>query len=310
MNYTLLIENIKNQMIEYITKNKLKSLVIGISGGIDSAVVAVLARIVCHKLGIKLIGISIPIETNSEEEIKRAKMVGEAYCHEFTTSDLTDIYKLLRDRLFLSIAPEPKGKDRRVACGNIKARMRMIVNYFNSGIKNGMVLSTDNLTECLLGFWTLHGDVGDYGPIQNLWKTEVYELALRLINILIVLKFDSKPLFECINGMPTDGLGISNSDLDQIMPDWKDRHNNHISAYEEVDKILKTWCCEDADSFAWDEYLVYENRVDNYHDFKKYRETLTNHPVVLRHISSEFKRRVPINIRRMELIKDMDEYNI
>jgi len=59
----------------------------------------------------------------------------------------------------------------------MKARIRMILLYDLAGGNDGMVLSTDNYTEYLLGFWTLHGDVGDFGMIQSLWKTEVYDMV-------------------------------------------------------------------------------------------------------------------------------------
>lgn len=61
-----------------------------------------------------------------------------------------------------------------IANGNLQARCRMIHLYDLAGIHGGLVMSTDNQTEYQLGFWTIHGDVGDFDPIQDLWKTEVY----------------------------------------------------------------------------------------------------------------------------------------
>ncbi len=92
---------------------------------------------------------------------------------------------------------------------------------------HGMVLSTDNYTELLLGFWTLHGDVGDYGMIQNLWKTEVYAMARYIVNNLDNKKAKNA-LQLCIDAVATDGLGITNNDLEQIQ----------AKTYEEVDQIL------------------------------------------------------------------------
>lgn len=112
-------------------------------------------------------------------------------------------------------------------------------------------MSTDNQTEYQLGFWTIHGDVGDFDPIQDLWKTEVYGLAGYLFH-----KYDMKAkatsLFygkeskECKDAIakataihrsialtPTDGLGISNSDLDQI----------GAKSYNDVDRVLQTLVC-------------------------------------------------------------------
>lgn len=107
-------------------------------------------------------------------------------------------------------------------------------------------MSTDNQTEYQLGFWTIHGDVGDFDPIQDLWKTEVYGLANYLQDhykskALEALRNDYKETCDNYKAMscaiynscklvPTDGLDISNSDLEQI----------GAKSYAEVDDILQT----------------------------------------------------------------------
>ena len=105
----------------------------------------------------------------------------------------------------------------------------MIYLYDIAQEHNGLVLSTDNWTELMLGFWTLHGDCGDYGMIQNLWKTEVYEMASTFVENLEEKR--SRALLDCIEAIPTDGLGISASDLDQI----------GAESYKEVDEILQNF---------------------------------------------------------------------
>jgi len=94
--------------------------------------------------------------------------------------------------------------------------------------------TTDNTTEYLLGFWSLHGDVGDYGMIQGLWKTEVYDMSEWLVNNELIGN-DAVALSSCINCQATDGLGISNTDLDQIMPGWK---GSSRDGYKKVDEIF------------------------------------------------------------------------
>jgi NAD+ synthetase len=183
-------------------------------------------------------------------------------------------------------------KFNKIAEGNIKARVRMIHLYDLAYRTHGMVLGTDNLTEKLVGFWTIAGDIGDWGLIQNLWKTEVYDLS-RWMCIYDVSKPSSDYLMSCVNAVPTDGLGISNSDLDQL----------GAANYDEVDKILKTWLIDDIDSFSWDDAFFYPGRLENYEEFSKYRESLKDHPVVQRHIKTEFKRLVPINLSRNQIFK-------
>lgn len=124
----------------------------------------------------------------------------------------------------------------------------MIYLYNLASIHKGLVMSTDNQTEYQLGFWTIHGDVGDFDPIQGLWKTEVYELAKWLIGYYygcgIKKEVDAdgarkicdmcEAIKKSISLTPTDGLGISNSDLDQI----------GAKSYYDVDRVLQTLTCK------------------------------------------------------------------
>lgn len=226
------IKNIRNNLSIYIERYELKSLVCGISGGIDSALAVALARPICDLYNIPLIGRSITIQTNKKEEQQRAREIGRAFCTDFQELDLSSQAALMMKEFeFEDKEYKKQGLQYKIGYGNIKARMRMIYLYGLAGKNKGLVLSTDNYTELLLGFWTLHGDVGDYGMIQNLWKTEVYRMTEYLTRL-----HDS--LRACIDGIPTDGLGISNSDLDQIMPGWEKDYKTHREAYEAVDRIL------------------------------------------------------------------------
>jgi NH3-dependent NAD+ synthetase len=87
-NYSDMVGKIRQILKDYIVKQNLKSLVLGVSGGIDSALVAALAKPVCDELNIKLIGRSLPCGTNTQDEIDRAKNVGELFCHDFREIDL------------------------------------------------------------------------------------------------------------------------------------------------------------------------------------------------------------------------------
>lgn len=262
------IINIQSELTIYLNSAKLKSLVIGVSGGIDSCLCCALARPVCDKLGVKLIGRSLPIQTNKLEEIARADLVGKAFCTDYCKVDLEPQYKSLLEIDKLDDERNfPEGDvQMKIREGNIKARIRMIYLYNLAHKFRGMVLSTDNLTEYMLGFWTLHGDVGDYGMIQSLWKTEVYELSQYMADNSNMQ--EKQAIQVCIDAVPTDGLGITNSDLDQLGK----------STYKEVDETLKD-CVE-------------KDRVIS--DF--------DDPVVLRHFNSRYKRSNPCNIPREAII--------
>ena len=179
MDYAKATKNIRKHLKDYVSDYKLQSLVLGMSGGIDSALCAALARPVCDELGIPLIGRGLPASTNKGEENDRADLTGKAFCRNYQTIDIDKgidgaCYRL---KYLLPGNIYRDGGSNKIRRGNLMARVRMIILYDLAQLSNGIVLSTDNYTEYLLGFWTLHGDVGDYGMIQNLWKTEVYELA-------------------------------------------------------------------------------------------------------------------------------------
>ena len=301
MNCKLVAENIRANLKKYIRDNGLKALVIGVSGGIDSTLCCALAEPVCKELGIPLIGRSLPTGSNKPDEAKRANDVGK-FCTDFLEVNIdhtTDDLNCMMVSREWDAGRESKCKDEtrdKMRKGNIKARTRMIYLYNLAFIHEGIVLSTDNFSEFNLGFWTLSGDVGDYGMIQNLWKTEVYELAKYIEEELIAngRLEEANTMGEGIIAIPTDGLGISNSDLDQI----------GAPTYKDVDQILKTWLCSDEDSFYYDEEFLFPERTTDYGAFKVSRELLKNHPVVARHEKTFFKRAWPITISRKNLFKE------
>lgn len=255
-----IVSRMRHLTSEYIKRSSLQSLVLGISGGVDSAFAAALLEPVCKDLGIPLIGRSITIETNKQNEIDRSIAVGKAFCDSFEYLDLSELYQ--SHKRFLSGLQDDMLSKLRM--GNCKARIRMMVLYDLAQQHKGMVISTDNFTEYLTGFWTLHGDVGDYAPFIHLWKTEVYLACEYLCQSLPQAK--EAGLRSCIEALPTDGLGISNSDLDQL----------GVASYAEVDRIF------------WD----YFNGKDS----------LKEHVLIKRYLRSEYKRRNPFIIERNELL--------
>ena len=291
MTWGLAVKNIRNILKEYLVKNNLKSLVIGESGGIDSALVTVLAKPVCRDLNIPMIGCSLPQATNLQAELDRAATIGRCFCTEFVEVPIDCVFSAYKEFILNKYSENESDRFNKIALGNIKARIRMGFLFDVAYRRRGMVLSTDNLTELLLGFWTLHGDVGNYGMIQNLWKTEVYELSAWLRAYELEDLTCNQALKACEDAVPTDGLGITNSDLDQLGE----------PTYLQVDNILKTWLTTDIDSYFCDDYLKYPGRIDNVGDFFNYRETLSTHPVIVRHIATGFKRKDPLNLTREQI---------
>lgn len=252
------IDFIRKDFKAYVEKNGMKAIVLGLSGGVDSALVAAILGPVCKELNIKFIGASLPSESNKSDEITRAEECG-TMCTDFKTISINPYYTpFLR---LAEIRNEPTDAFAvKVRKGNIKARTRMIILYDLAHKYQGMVISTDNLTELYLGFWTLHGDVGDYAPIQNLWKTDVYRMAKYLVETELKDTRQGKALQLCIDAVPTDGLGITKSDLDQI----------GTTTYQETDQILFNW--------------IIRSQGDE------------KHPVIQRYKRTAFKRTNPYNV--------------
>lgn len=248
LNYEKVFQVLVEETSNYVRANRLRAMVLGVSGGIDSTVVAAICHEVSKRTGIPLIGRSLPIK-NKKDEFDVSKLVGEAFCNDFKVWELSHVYKAALLECCLEAGEanasnsywidelEEMPSRTPIANGNLQARCRMMYLYDLAGLKQGLVMSTDNQTEYQLGFWTIHGDVGDYDPIQGLWKTEVFELAEWLVDFYFTDGDDASKavaIRESMKLTPTDGLGISNSDLEQI----------GAKSYNDVDRLLKTLVCK------------------------------------------------------------------
>lgn len=248
LNYEKVFQVLVEETSNYIRSNRLRAMVLGVSGGIDSTVVAAICHEVSKLTNVPLIGRSLPIK-NKKDEFDVSKLVGEAFCDDFKVWELSHVYKAALLECCLEAGEanasnsywidelEEMPSRTPIANGNLQARCRMMYLYDLAGLKQGLVMSTDNQTEYQLGFWTIHGDVGDFDPIQGLWKTEVYELAEWLVDFYFTDGDDASKavaIRESMKLTPTDGLGISNSDLEQI----------GAKSYNDVDRLLKTLTCK------------------------------------------------------------------
>lgn len=220
-NYEEVFWKIVEKTKDYVSTESIKSLILGVSGGIDSTVVAAIGREVSDMTGIPLVERSLTIK-NGKEEFSLAKLVGTAFCDDFKEVYLWDVYN--------EVSKEFQGREgegTKISEGNIMARLRMMYLYNLAGLKKGIVLDTDNLTEHYLGFWTIHGDEGDFNPIGGLWKTEVYGLANWLWREHYKDQNKIEAIQKSIAAIPTDG-NVGGGDMDQI----------GAKSYYDVDKVL------------------------------------------------------------------------
>jgi NAD+ synthetase len=171
-----------------------------------------------------------------------------------------------------------------------------------------LVIDTDNLTENNLGYFTIHGDVGDFNPIGGLWKTEVFELAAWLVSDYYKQYTFNNPekdtevyakiqaIMESLKLKPTAGLGITNNDLEEI----------GAESYEQVDSILQ-------EILAWKNFKLsqgFEAYLSINCNLFLEEQQMLNIPykivenVTKKHFASEFKRNeLPLKIKRYELFR-------
>ncbi len=156
---------------DYVAKSGTEGLVLGLSGGIDSSVIAAL----CAKAvgGRKVIGLLLPErETYNEEDINFAKQVARKFKIRTQTADITSVVEA-----FYKSIPVFEPSDR-LCKANIKARTRMIYVYYHANRRNLLVCGSSDKSETMMGYFTKWGDVAaDIYPIMDLYKTQVRDLA-------------------------------------------------------------------------------------------------------------------------------------
>jgi len=197
-------EKIANWINEKVKEAGAKGIVIGLSGGIDSSVVAVLSK---KAVGNNVLGVIMPCHSNPSDT-EHAKALAKKFGINIQTVDLAPLYDMLMKTF-------PPGNN--IAKANIKPRLRMVTLYYFANSLGYLVAGTDNRTESFTGYFTKYGDGGvDILPISHLLKREVRKLAAEL-----------GVLQEIINKPPSAGLwngqtdekemGITYDQLDTII---------------------------------------------------------------------------------------------
>ncbi len=203
-------ERVKEKLVEFIRSQVKKAgfskVVFGLSGGLDSAVIAYLAKEALRAENVY--GIVLPYETTSKEDVEDAKEVVKTLGINFVEINITPIVDGLPSSL--------KDTDK-IRKGNVMARARMIVLYDQAAKYKALVLGTSNKTELFLGYFTKYGDGGvDIEPLGDLYKTQVRQLAK-----------DLGVPDRIIKKVPTAGLWPGQTDEEELG-----------FTYEEVDRLF------------------------------------------------------------------------
>ena len=224
--YSKLKSDISDWMVDYMKSSNMNVFVVGVSGGIDSAVVSTLAA----ETKYNVFALGMPIHQNPEQESlsdAHLKWLSEKYVNvEAVKINLTNTFETFRYDL------ERHATDNH-ALANTRSRLRMVTLYQFAGQYKGIVVGTGNKVEDYgVGFYTKYGDGGvDIAPIADLYKTEVWELGKHL-------GVDSR----IIKATPTDGLwNDGRTDEDQLGTTYVALEEAMESGTGDAVKILETF---------------------------------------------------------------------
>ena len=226
-NWNTLAEEITNWISDYALENDIRSLVVGVSGGVDSAVTSTLSA----RTGIRTIVLNMPIHQKKYQNDlskKHIRWLMDNYSNvEERTVNLSKTYDSFEEAVSVDEVSD-------LALANSRARLRMTTLYATAGSNGGIVVGTGNKVEDFgVGFYTKYGDGGvDISPIADLLKSEVYQIA-RELDIIE----------EIIQAAPTDGLwgdgrsdeeqlGASYEELEWAMKESKNPSNKDLSERE------------------------------------------------------------------------------
>ncbi len=237
---------LKLGLFDYVNKNNFEKVLVGLSGGIDSALTATIA---VDALGSdNVIGVALPSKHNSEESLIDARLLSENLNIEFKAIEIEEIVNIFRNILKESIKEELG----QTTDENIQSRVRGNILMALSNQTGAMVVSTGNKSEMAVGYSTLYGDLaGGFALLKDLYKTEVYNLANFRNSISSVIPqntIDKEPSAE-------------------LRPDQFDKDT--LPEYELLDEILRMYIEEDSSSekiisMGIDKDIVYDvlSKVD------------------------------------------------
>lgn len=249
------IKEICDNIYSFYKSTKSNGFVIGMSGGLDCALVGALVS----RANVPIIAVTMPFEADKsvqrEKGIEHARELCEAFNIPLYTVDISkavnDIYQQLEESIKLDFVNE------RLAKANVLPRVRMTNLYLLAQLTNRLVIGTGNLSEIVMGYFTKWGDGGyDYNPIKHLTKSEAYILARKIgVPSSIIEKTPSADLWD--NQSDEIEMGINYNDLDtfiltgqgsektKALVERSLKRNKHKYYFNLIEQLKKYWWLED-----------------------------------------------------------------
>ncbi|MGH2327370.1 NAD+ synthase [Campylobacter taeniopygiae] len=229
MNCEQILENLCVFIKEELLKSGKNNVILGLSGGIDSALVATLCKKALDK---NVFALLMPTQYSSKEHLNDALLL----CH-----DLNIEHKIISIETILNTFIKQSQNIDKIRIGNYAARIRMSLLYDYSALKNALVIGTSNKSELLLGYGTIYGDLAcAFNPIGDLYKTQVYEMA-KFLNLHenFIKKSPSADLWE--NQSDEKELGFTYEQIDLGLKAIENDDKQTIDKLDEnLLKMLKT----------------------------------------------------------------------
>lgn len=219
---------------EYVEKAHADGVVLGLSGGKDSAVVAAL----CAEAGVKICGVYMPIRSNPEKDLPYIMPIVQKYGIEFIQLQNPDLTGIWTDLCGTALMNSPGWPSSSLAMANVKPRLRMTTLYALAQIRNYLVVGTDNASEAFVGYFTKWGDGAyDFCPISDLHATEVVSLGDELgLDPSITHRVPSAGLWE---GQTDEGeMGVTYAQIEKAAKFGETAFaNEELPAYFKIMKM-------------------------------------------------------------------------